>query len=127
MAASRLGNQIEEVIAALNAADARFALIGGLALATHTVIRATQDIDLLADVDVAARVDELLVRLGYRCIHRSTDAANYLRADERVDLLFASRPIARRLLAQAAEYRTTFGVLRVISVEGLIGFKLQGI
>jgi hypothetical protein len=29
--------------------DARFALIGGLALASHNVIRATQDIDLLTD------------------------------------------------------------------------------
>lgn len=51
---------------------------------------------------------------------------NYLRDDERVDLLFASRPIARRLLADAEEYKTPFGVLRVISTEGLIGFKLQG-
>jgi hypothetical protein len=38
---SRLGRQIEEAIATLNAMDARFALIGGLALASHKVIRAT--------------------------------------------------------------------------------------
>ena len=38
-----------------------------------------------------------------------------------------SRPIARRLLAAAPEHRTPFGVLRVISAEGLIGFKLQGL
>jgi hypothetical protein len=46
-AASRLGRQLEEGIASLGKVDARFALIGGLALASHKVIRATQDIDLL--------------------------------------------------------------------------------
>lgn len=45
---------------------------------------------------------------------------------QRMDLLYASRPIARRLLAGAVERDTAFGGLRVIGVEGLIGFKLQG-
>jgi hypothetical protein len=44
-----------------------------------------------------------------------------------VDLLYAHRPIARRLLAGAAELKTSLGDLRVISMEGLIGFKLQGL
>jgi hypothetical protein len=54
---SGLGKQIEEVIATLNAMDAPFALIGGLALASHKVIRATQDVDLLADADIADEID----------------------------------------------------------------------
>jgi hypothetical protein len=124
---SRLGKQIEEAIATLNAMGARFALIGGLALASHKVIRATQDVDLLTDADVADEIDIAFAKLGYRCAHRSAEAANYLRGDERIDFLFASRPIARRLLADAAEHTTSFGVLRVISPEGLIGFKLQGL
>jgi hypothetical protein len=124
---SRLGKQIEEVVAALNAMGARFALIGGLALASHKVIRATQDVDLLTDADIADQIDAALTKLGYSCMHRSAEAANYLRGDERVDFLFASRPIARRLLTDAAEHTTLFGVLRVISTEGLIGFKLQGL
>jgi predicted nucleotidyltransferase len=124
---SRLGRQIEEVVATLNAMGARFALIGGLALASHKVIRATQDVDLLADADIADQIDTALAKLGYRCAHRSAETANYLRGDERVDFLFASRPIARRLLTDATKHATLFGVLRVISTEGLIGFKLQGI
>ena len=36
------------------------------------------------------------------------------------------RPLARRLLAQATERETPMGRMRIISVEGLIGFKLQG-
>ncbi len=127
MPLSRLGKQIAEVAAALNAIGARFALIGGLALASHKVIRATQDVDLLTEPEKADQIDAELGRLGYRCLHRSADAANYGRGDERVDFLYASRPIARRLLAAAAELKTALGELRVVSAEGLIGFKLQGL
>lgn len=123
---SRLGRQIQEIVGELNSRGIRFALIGGLALASHKVIRATRDVDLLTDAHSADEVDSLLTNLGYQCIHRSADAANYLRADERIDFLYASRPVARQLLAAAAEFKTPFGDLRVISTEGLIGFKLQG-
>lgn len=123
---SRLGKQIAEVTAALREIGARFALIGGLALASHHVVRATQDIDLLVDADKSDEIDAALLRLGYQCLHRSTEAGNYARADERVDFLYANRPIARRLLAGAADLTTSLGDLRVISSEGLIGFKLQG-
>lgn len=124
---SRLGRQIAEVTAALNAIGVQFALIGGLALATHRVVRATQDVDLLTDAERAVQIDAEMARLGYRCLYRSADAGNYTRGDERVDLLYASRPIARRLLASAVESQTSLGVLRVVSAEGLIGFKLQAL
>jgi hypothetical protein len=101
-AASRLGRQLEEVIASLSKVDARFALIGGLARASHKVIRATQDIDLLADSEKAEDIDRELVAIGYQCLHRSPNAGNYLRGDERVDFIYARRPAARRLLSNAA-------------------------
>ena len=41
-------------------------------------------------------------------------------------MLYAHRPLARQLLERATERDTPMGRLRVISVEGLIGFKLQG-
>ena len=126
VAASRLGRQITEIIAALERARAPAALIGGLALAPHGVVRATQDVDLLADANSADALDRELIGLGYRCVHRSADAANYLRGDERLDLLYASRPVARQLLAAAKPRSTPFGALNVISLEGLIAFKLQG-
>ena len=127
MPTSRLGTQIAQAVAALNAIGVRFALIGGLALASHKVVRATQDVDLLVDVEKADVIDAELARLGYRCLHRTSDAANYARGDERIDFLYASRPIARRLLGSAAQLTTTLGELRVVSAEGLIGFKLQGL
>lgn len=124
-AASRLGRQLEEVIASLSKVNARFALIGGLALASHKVIRATQDIDLLTDAEKAEDIDRELIALGYRCLHRSPDAGNYLRGDERVDFIYASRPAARGLLSNATALQTAFGDLRVVSTEGLIALKLQ--
>lgn len=125
--ASRLGRQIAEAAAALNAVGARFALIGGLALASHRVVRATQHVDLLVGAEHAEAIDAELRRLGYRSLHRSADAANYVRGDERLDLLYAHRPIARRLLASARETRSELGALRVVGAEGLIGFKLQAL
>ncbi len=85
--ASRLGRQIAEVAAAMDAINARFALIGGLALASHKVVRATQDVDLLVEAEMADAIDLELTRLGYQRLHRSADAANYVRNDERLDLL----------------------------------------
>jgi predicted nucleotidyltransferase len=123
---SRLGRQLQEILAGLERVGASSALIGGLALAPYHVVRATQDIDLLADADLADRIDAEFGALGYRCIHRSSDAATYVRGDQRVDLLYASRPVARRLLGEASPVSTPFGTLRVISLEGLIAFKLQG-
>lgn len=123
---SRLADQIREAVAAFAQLAMPPALIGGLALAAHRVVRATRDVDFLADADDADRLDAMLVQLGYRCVHRSRDAANYLRGDEGLDLLYAHRPEARRLLAEAAHRDSGLGRLRVISAEGLIGFKLQG-
>jgi hypothetical protein len=126
-ALSRLGRQIQEVLAGLDRVGAPAALIGGLALSTHKVIRATQDVDLLVDEVHADALDAQLRALGYRCVHRSEDASNYLRGDERVDLLYARRPIARHLLETAATRSTPLGTTRVVSAEGLVAFKLQGL
>ncbi len=124
---SRLGRQLAETQRAMQKAGATCALIGGLALASHRVIRATQDIDLLAAQEHGDAIERELIALGYRRLHRSADAANYVRNDERLDILYAHRPIARRLLAGATELDTALGRVRVISAEGLIGFKLQGL
>ena len=124
---SRLVEQIKQAVAAFVGCKTTPALIGGLALAAHQVVRATRDVGFLADADDADRLHEILLALGYHCVHRSEDAANYLRDDEGLDLLYAHRPTARRLLAQATERDTAMGPLRVISAEGLIGFKLQAL
>lgn len=123
---SRLLDQLVQALAAFKAEGISPALIGGLALSAHKVVRATQDIDFLVDASDAERIHRMLLGLGYQCIHRSDDAANYRRSGEGLDLLFAHRPAARELLDTAIERETTLGAVRVVDVEGLIAFKLQG-
>jgi hypothetical protein len=124
---SRLGRQLTEILNILGKVGVHSALIGGLALSPHKVVRATQDIDLLVDRAAADVVHGEVTALGYECLHRSDEVANYQRRDERLDFLFASRPVARRLLIGARELESSLGRLRVVSAEGLIGFKLQGV
>jgi hypothetical protein len=123
---SNLAEQIREALSMFARNGTEPALIGGLAVVAHQVIRATQDVDFLLEIEAADKVHDALLDLGYQCLYRSEDAANYLRGAEGLDLLYAHRPLARRLLAQALERETPMGRMRIISVEGLIGFKLQG-
>lgn len=124
---SRLADQLKQAIAAFKSCKTEPALIGGLALAAHDVVRATRDVDFLVDADDARVVHEALIGLGYERVHQSEDAANYVRGDEALDLLYAHRPTARRLLERAGTSETAMGRLRVVSAEGLIGFKLQAL
>jgi hypothetical protein len=126
-ATSRLGRQLAEILGALQRMRVQYALVGGLALSPHKVVRATQDIDLLVEQAVADALHDEVARLGYTCLHRSGEVANYQRKDERLDFLFAHRPVARRLLSQAKDVDSSFGAVRVVSGEGLIGLKLQGV
>lgn len=123
---SNLAEQIREALSMFARNDTQPALIGGLAVVAHQVVRATKDVDFLVEAEAAHKVHDALLQLGYQCLYRSEDAANYVRGTQGLDLLYAHRPLARRLLAQASERETPMGRLRVISVEGLIGFKLQG-
>lgn len=124
---SNLADQIREALSAFASLRTPPALIGGLALAAHSVVRATRDVDFLVDAQDAERLNDLLLGLGYYCLHRSADAANYLRGDEGLDLLYAHRPEAMRLLAEAETRETGLGRLRVVGAEGLIAFKLQAL
>ena len=119
---SNLADQIREALLMFARSGTEPALIGGLAVVAHRVVRATQDVDFLVEAEAADRVHEALLDLGYQCLYRSEDAANYVRGTEGLDLLYAHRPLARRLLAQSSERETPMGRMRIISVEGLIGF-----
>ena len=122
---SNLANQIREALSMFVRNGTEPALIGGLAVVAHQVVRATKDVDFLVEAEAADRVHDALLDLGYQCLYRSEDAANYVRATEGLDLLYAHRPLARRLLAQAVERETPLGRMRIISVEGLIGFSMN--
>jgi hypothetical protein len=122
-----LADQLREALHAFEQCEQPPALIGGLALVAHQVIRATLDVDFLADARDADRIDAALAKLGYACLYRTDDVANYGRGTERLDLLFARRPHSLRLLRSAEVRDIGIGRLFVVSAEGLIGFKLQAL
>ena len=97
-----LAEQIREALFMFARIGTESALIGGLAVVAHQVVRATKAVDFLIEAESADGVHSALLDLGY-----------------------AHRPLARRLLAQASELETPMGRMRIISVEGLIGFNYK--
>lgn len=59
---------VRQVLSALEAADARYLVVGGLAVVAHGYLRATHDLDLVLDLDAdnLARAIASLEALGYR-------------------------------------------------------------
>src|SRR5450830_501478 len=90
---SNLAEQIREALSMFARNDTEPALIGGLAVVAHQVVRATKDVDFLVEAEAAQKVHDALLGLGYQCLYRSEDAANYVRAAQGLDLLYAHRPL----------------------------------
>jgi len=124
-----LRSVLERVTRKLRDAGIVHALIGGLALAAHGVVRATADLDLLVDGGRSDDVHRILTGLGYDCLHRSEHAANYASDDPeqgRVDFLFARREYGRAMLLRARPDATRpDDSLPVVDAADLIGLKVQ--
>lgn len=63
-------DQIREALVAFTRLQTPPALIGGLALAAHNVVRATRDVDFLVDADDADRLHGLLLKTYFRLFER---------------------------------------------------------
>ena len=59
--------------------------------------------------------------------HRSEDAANYRREMEAIDFIYAYRPRALELIETAQTRQIGAQSLNVVTVEGIIGLKLQAL
>ncbi len=59
---------VETIVRALNSADVRYLVVGGLAVVAHGYVRFTADLDLVLDPepDAMRRAVEALAALGYR-------------------------------------------------------------
>lgn len=122
---SRLIKQLHETVGALQETGLRYMLIGGVAVNIHGYLRATHDLDLMLPVEDADVAHDLFAGLGYETLDRKTDIASYVRGTERLDVVYARRPISRDLLDRPGE--AGFGGLKlpVVSLEGLLGLKIQ--
>ena len=110
----------------------RWALIGGFALGALGVPRATIDIDLLIYRDDWLKVDGIMKKNGYTCVHKSDEVAQYVSALNifgEVDFLLAHRNIARKML-ENAEVKEVFAgkqKVKVLKAEDVIGLKIQAL
>lgn len=61
-------HSVEAIVEALNAANVRYLVAGGLAVVAHGYVRFTADVDLIVDLEPAnvTRAVTALERLGYR-------------------------------------------------------------
>jgi len=115
----------------LDAAQVRYALIGGFAMGLRGVQRATMDLDfilMLEDLETAHRI---LVEDGYRREFHSENVSHYLHPDGswgRIDILHAFRGPSLGMLRRAE--RLPVGAqleLPVVVTEDIIGLKVQAI
>ena len=124
-ATSQLIAQLREVATALREAGIRHLLIGGVAVNIHGYLRATRDLDLMLLIEDADVAHALFTRLGYETLERRPDLASYVRGTARLDVIYARRPISRGLLERPQEAEFEGLKLPVISLEGLLGLKIQ--
>lgn len=93
-----LYEELRSLLEALEAGEASYALAGGLALATHGVVRATVDVDLLIPDEEIDRVTGIAAALGFRAP---------------TELAFASGLRIRRLVKFEGEDSLVLDLLRV--------------
>ena len=74
---SNLAKQIREALSMFARNGTEPALIGGLAVVAHQVVHATKDVDFLVAAEASDKIHSALLDLGYQCLYRSQDAANY--------------------------------------------------
>ena len=108
-----------------------YAIIGGLALQSAGVARATGDIDMLILIDDKEKVKEILKNIDYELKHESIDVLNFFSTGQypgRVDFIIAHRKYARSMLERTKEV-LLLGLFKakVIAVEDQIGLKVQSI
>ena len=130
---SRLQAMLVELESALCAAGIRHAIAGGIAMAAHGRVRATEDIDVLADAAQADAMRRVMRGLGYDEEIDGPVSTRFVRHPlpdvpalaEWVDALFDSRPIGRRLIERAAAHPVESSdlMLPVIDAPGLVLMK----
>jgi predicted nucleotidyltransferase len=101
------------------------ALIGGLALGAHRVIRTTEDVDFLIDAAREPDVHQFMADLGFETLRRTDDVSNYLLKHQRVDFIHARRKYSQEMLKRASPVSLMNLTLPVATVEDVIALKLQ--
>lgn len=98
------------------------ALIGGLALGFHGVVRFTNDVDFLVMGEERIRLKQVFASHGFNIFFESLEVLQ-LTGEGNIDFLFANRPLSQSMLASAIEVPGL--KIKCVSAEDLIGLKIQ--
>lgn len=112
----------------LNAADARWAVIGGLALAARGAGRLTHDLDIVTERRAQGGLLGFLESLGYETLYVSDGYSNHAHGDSglgRIDVVYVDEDTARTLFAEAEEVEIFAGSKALVPrAEHLIAMKV---
>ena len=115
---------VKEVLRGLNEAGVRYCLVGGLALAHHSVPRQTQDVDILVLPEDLPLVQHLLQ--GHE-LHGTAVVMVFKIGETRIDIIPANLRAKREAVLSYIEDTLDEIVVRVVNVRDLILLKLWAI
>ena len=108
-----------------------YALIGAFALKAYGYVRATQDIDLLADGGHQERIIEFLESLGFETLYRSSGYSNHVHGLSglgRIDFVYVRGETAEKIFSQTRRLLILDKVsIPVVRPEDLVALKLFAI
>ncbi len=107
---------------ALSHAEIDHALIGGLALATLGINRATGDVDLLIDGQQKDLAKKVLQDSGFILKHDSSEVLHF-EGPGFLDVLLANRPLSLKMLESSKIIPSIH--MKCLAAEDIIGLKIQ--
>ena len=82
----------------------RYAVIGGIALASYGFVRNTKDLDLVVEASGQDAIIQFLEARGYRTLHRSTGYSNHRHSAPslgQIDFVYVGEETSRKLFAES--------------------------
>ena len=100
------------------------ALIGGIALATLGLNRATADVDLLIDGENKELALDVLQKKGFK-LALSTKEVLHFDGAGYLDILLANRPMSKAMLGNSFVVKGAKLNIKCVGPEDIIGLKIQ--
>lgn len=123
---------LEKLLSAFAENDVRYALIGGFALGAWGAPRGTVDLDFLLHRDDMETIHGIMTSMDYDLRYKTENVSQYispLKVFGEVDFIHAFREKSLGMLGRAKDKKMFDEkiIIKVLTVEDLIGFKVQAI
>jgi hypothetical protein len=119
---------LEELLPFFEERELLYGVIGGVALGSYGMVRATVDLDLIIDASSQDEVIRYLESRGYRTLHRSSGYSNHQHPEPEkggVDVVYVGGETSRRVFAATRRLQGPGGrTIPVPSPEHLIAMKV---